>query len=146
MAYLTTTLGADLDQWRWGRLHTVRFNALNSAVAATAIPPTTDPDFPNGFPRHGDYGAVDVGNYGLFGTTNFMHTSGSSQRLVVEMLPTGPKAYNALPGGQSIRTDDPHHHHDDEARLYWTKNLAPPVNFVEADVVHNAEAHQRFTP
>lgn len=144
MAYLKTRLGTDIEQWRWGRIHTVRFNALNSAIAATAIPPPGDPVYPDGFPRHGDYGAVDVGNYGLFSTTNFMHTAGSSQRLVVEMLPTGPKAYNAIPGGQSFFSTSPHH--DDEARMYWIKNLAPPVNFVETDVVHNAEARLKFTP
>src|SRR5262249_3648603 len=144
MAYLTTRLGADIGQWRWGRIHTVRFNALNSAIASAALPPPGDPTYPDGFPRHGDFGAVDVGNYGLFGTMNFMHTSGSSQRLVVEMLPTGPKAYNALPGGESYFSTSPHH--DDEARMYWINNLAPPVNFVEADVVRNAEARLRFTP
>jgi penicillin amidase len=143
MAYLHTRLGDDISQWRWGRIHTVRFNALNSAIATTAIPPPGDSVYPDGFPRHGDYGAVDVGNYGLFNTTSFMHTSGSSQRLVVEMLPTGPKAYNALPGGQTFDTGP---HHDDEARMYWINNLAPPVNFVELDVVQHSEARLRFTP
>jgi penicillin amidase len=144
LAYLRGRLGEDMDQWRWGRLHTVRFTTILPFSDPLSIPPPGDPMFPDGFPRHGDFGAVDVGNYGMWSTTNFMHGSGPSQRLVVEMLPGGPRAYNALPGGQSIFPGSPHH--DDEARLYWSKNLQPPVNFVEADVVRNAEARLRFMP
>jgi penicillin amidase len=60
------------------------------------------------------------------------------------MLPGGPKAYNALPGGQSIDVRSPHH--DDEGRMYWIDNLQPPVHFVEADVVRNAEVRLTFVP
>jgi penicillin amidase len=144
LAFLRQRLGDDLNQWRWGRLHTVRFTTVLPFSDPLSIPPPTDATYPDGFPRHGDFGAVDVGNFSLWAPSSFMHTSGPSQRLVVEMLPGGPKAYNALPGGQSIDTRSPHH--DDEARMYWINNLQPQVNFVEADVVRNAEARQRFTP
>ena len=87
-------LGTDRDQWRWGRLHTVRFDQVVPALDGNeqvSIPTATDPTFPDGFPRHGDLGAVDPGNYGIYNTTNFMFGSGASQRLVVEMTPTGQK-------------------------------------------------------
>ena len=143
LTFLRGRLGDDMNQWRWGRLHTVRFTTVLPFSDPISIPPPTDPTYPDGFPRHGDFGAVDVGNFSLWAPNSFMHGSGPSQRLVVEMLPGGPKAYNALPGGQSIDTRSPHH--DDEA-MYWIVNQQPAVNFVEADVVRNAEARLRFMP
>jgi penicillin amidase len=100
--------------------------------------------FPDGFPRHGDYGAVDVGNFGLFNTgadTGFMHGSGASMRMVVEMTSTGPRPFNAIPGGQVYDPDSPHHR--DEADL-WIANEAPPISYEEADVVTHAERRIRL--
>ncbi len=135
--YLDTRLGADESQWRWGRLHTVTFDAGEVGLPdAISIPPPDDATFPGGFPRHGDYGAVDVGNFGLFGTTDFSHGSGASQRLVVEMTPDGPIAFNALPGGQALDPESAHHR-DEAAR--WIVNEAPPVAFDEPDVVAHFE-------
>lgn len=140
--FLTTRLGATLEQWRWGRLHTVRFDGVVPALGADilSIPPDGDPMFPDGFPRHGDWGAVDVGNFGMWSPTGFSHGSGASQRVVVEMLPDGPHAYNAIPGGQVLDVDSPHH--ADEAAL-WIANEAPEVAFREADVVTHAERRVR---
>ncbi|MFO0685724.1 MAG: penicillin acylase family protein [Sandaracinus sp.] len=134
--YLTTRLGADEQQWRWGRLHTVRFEGPLPASGLVSIPPEGDSTYPDGFPRHGDLGAVDVGNFGIWNTTNFSHGSGASQRLVVEMTPDGPLAFNALPGGQSIDVESPHH--ADEA-MHWIANESPPLAFQEADVVAHFE-------
>ena len=102
-----------------------------------------DATFPDGFPRHGDLGAVDPGNYGIYGTSDFHFGSGASQRLVVEMTPTGPVARNALPGGQREDPDDPHH--ADEAEL-WRVNQQPPLYFEQADIEAHAERRVRFTP
>lgn len=141
--FLTTALGADVSMWRWGRLHRVRFETVVPAITEDimSIPPVNDPVFPGGFPRHGDWGAVDVGNFGLFAGSSpsaddYMHGSGASQRLVVEMTPTGPRAYNALPGGQVYDPASPHHR--DEADL-WIANEAPPVAFDTADIVTHFE-------
>lgn len=145
--FLTTELGADVSMWRWGRLHRVRFSSVVPAVGAEdvlSIPPTNDPMFPGGFPRHGDYGAVDVGNFGLFdpgAARGFMHSSGASMRMVVEMTPTGPRPFNALPGGQVYDPDSPHHR--DEAAL-WIANEAPPMAFDEVDIVTAAERRIRL--
>ncbi len=138
--YLVATLGADASMWRWGRLHTVTFEsvlpALPGAMDQLSIPPEGDTTYPNGFPRHGDWGNVDPGNYGLWNTTNWSFGSGASQRLVVEMTPEGPLAWNAIPGGQSIDPDSPHK--SDEA-LLWIRNEQPPLYFRESDVVAHWE-------
>lgn len=140
LTFLTTALGADVNEWRWGRLHRVRFETVVPAIGTDvlSIPPEDDAMFPGGFPRHGDWGAVDVGNFGLFAPSmnGFMHGSGASQRLVVEMTPTGPRAFNALPGGQVYDPASPHHR--DEADL-WIANEAPPLAFDAADIVATFE-------
>jgi penicillin G amidase len=152
MADLTSQLGADPSAWRWGLLHTVRFKSLLPTVISDqiSIPAPDDPTYGHGYPRHGDIGAIDVGNFNPWaydhscdGQGAFCHGSGSSQRLLVEMLPTGPVARNALPGGQNIDRRSPHH--ADEAAL-WIQNQNQPVNFLENDVVTHAEARRRFVP
>ena len=144
--FLAGRLGVDRDQWRWGRLHTVRFAPVAPAldgVEVVSIPPEGDATFPEGFPRHGDLGAVDPGNFGINGTTNFSFGSGASQRLVVEMTPAGPVARNAIPGGQVEDPDSPHH--ADEAAL-WRVNQQPPLHVDRTDIEANAERRWQFDP
>lgn len=164
---LTTRFGANKSAWLWGRLHTVTFGALIPPIAldVQSIPGADDPRYAGGFPRHSDWGAVDVGNYNLWnayttrtptvedpdpvkvkatiGLKDFAYGHGPSQRLVVEMLPDGPKAYNALPGGQSQYPDSKHH--ADEAEL-WRTNQAPQLNYTPAEVAANAERKIVLTP
>lgn len=144
--FLDGKLGTDRTQWRWGRLHAVRFDQVVPSLNGTdaiSIPPSDSSEFPAGFPRHGDLGAVDPGNYSIYNTTNFSFGSGASQRLVVEMTPAGPKAFNAIPGGQVEVPADPHH--ADEAEL-WRKNQAPQLWFDKADVDAHAAKRVTFTP
>jgi penicillin G amidase len=144
--FLTTRLGVDRDQWRWGRLHVVRFDQVVPAldgVDQVSVPPAGDAMFPDGFPRHGDLGAVDPGNFSIYGATNFSFGSGASQRLVVEMTPTGPVARNAIPGGQSEDPDSPHH--ADEANL-WRVNQQPAMWYEARDVEAHAQRRWRFDP
>ncbi|MFO0709855.1 MAG: penicillin acylase family protein [Sandaracinus sp.] len=131
--FLRTTLGADVTMWRWGRLHTVRFDSVLPTVGTDllSIPREGDATYPNGFPRHGDFGSVDPGQYGLWNTTRFSFGSGASQRLVVEVTPDGPIAFNSLPGGQSIDPNSPHKM--DEA-LLWIRNEQPRIAFEESEV------------
>ena len=86
--------------------------------------------------RHGDWGNVDPGNFGLWNTESFSFGSGASQRLIVEMTPEGPRAFNAIPGGQSIDPESPHK--QDEA-LLWIRNEQPPLYFTWEDVMANVE-------
>jgi len=136
--FLRATLGTDVSMWRWGRLHTVRFDSVLPTVGTDllSIPADGDPTYPNGFPRHGDFGSVDPGQFGLWNTTDFRFGSGASQRLVVEMTETGPIAFNALPGGQSIDPNSPHKM--DEA-LLWIRNEQPRMAFQETEIREAAE-------
>lgn len=144
-AFLNGELGTNADDWRWGRLHVVRFGQVVPALDGNeqvSVPPASDPTFPDGFPRHGDLGAVDPGNFSIYAPTSFTFGSGASQRLVVEMTPTGPVARNAIPGGQSEDPDSPHH--ADEAE-YWRTNVQPPLAFDRADVEAKATRRLRIT-
>jgi len=136
--FLRMRLGTDVSMWRWGRLHTVRFDSVLPTVGTDilSIPRDGDPTYPDGFPRHGDFGSVDPGQFGVWNTTNFTFGSGASQRLVVEMTDTGPVAFNALPGGQSIDPNSPHKM--DEA-LLWIRNEQPRMAFQETEIRAAAE-------
>ena len=147
LSFLNEELGEDWDEWRWGRLHAVRFDQIAVSLSGqnrVSIPPAGSDEFPIGFPRHGDYGAVDVGNYSMTNGERFTHGSGASQRLVVEMTPEGPvMPFNALPGGQSEDIRSPHH--ADEAEL-WRMNQQPPLYYTRTDVEANAEATFSISP
>ncbi|MFW6049677.1 MAG: penicillin acylase family protein [Myxococcota bacterium] len=144
-AQLESLFGTDdMDEWRWGKLHTFTAESLVGSVDPTLnIPKPDDPDFPDGFPRHGDRHVVDASNFGVFNVDGFSYGSGPQQRNVVVMTPDGPEAYNALPGGQSIDPDSPHH--ADEMEL-WRKNEAPAMYFQLDDVQAHAETTLLFTP
>jgi penicillin amidase len=141
--FLKTTQGPDQAGWRWGKLHRVTFPTLIPMFEAFNIPAGDDPEFPDGFPRHGDNFGVDASHTGLWDDTDFTYGSGPQQRLVVEMTEAGPRIWNAIPGGEVHDTQSPHH--ADEAQ-YWRKNQAPALYFDEIDVVQNAETRERFVP
>jgi penicillin amidase len=143
--FLETRLGPNPDAWRWGRLHTVRFRSIVPPLGTDilSIPPADDPMYPDGFPRHGDMWAVDACNFGLWNGSNFSYGSGPVQRLVVEMSPEGPRAFNAIPGGQSI---DPESRHKADEAVHWVRNEQPPMFFREPDVVMHAERRIRLVP
>ncbi len=132
---LVKIFGADRTTWRWGELHRIRFDGLNP-LWFTDIPPTSDPVFPKGFPRHGDQWNVDASNFGitrsLKSDLNFEYGSGPVQRFVAEMTPDGPKIVNALPGGASM--DKTSEHYRDEAE-YWRKNETHEIPFDLTDVL-----------
>lgn len=146
ITFLEARLGEDRSAWRWGRLHTVRFETVVPVLGredVLSIPAQNDETYPDGFPRHGDWGNVDPGNFGLWNTERFSFGSGASQRLIVEMTPEGPRAFNAIPGGQSIDPASPHK--QDEA-LLWIRNEQPPLHFTYEDVMANAARTLRIVP
>ncbi len=152
LAWLEADMGADVDAWRWGRLHSIRFQQLVPAAiddGVVSIPPRDDAALPFGYPRDGDFGAVDVLNFSLTNPDSIRSPTesgargGPSQRLVVEMTPDGPEPRNALPGGQHEDPDSPHH--ADEAMI-WLTNERPPLFFDRADVEAHVESTLRFVP
>lgn len=139
----TAYASPDVTTWLWGRFHTVQFESIVPGPGANlSIPRAGDTAFPRGFPRHGGIDAVDAANFGL-GGFNFSFGSGASQRFVVELDPAGPRAFNAIPGGQTMVTGD--RHFRDGAEL-WRRNQYHRVPLTVTDVVGASERHLRFTP
>jgi penicillin amidase len=132
--------GPDIAAYRWGAHHTVTFDALISIFSAMAIPPSGDPTFPSGFPRHGDAFGVDSSDFSFVSlskapTFNYVH--GPSQRFVIDLDPAGPRAYNAIPGGNVWDPKSPHFR--DEAE-FWRRNQAHPVPFSLPEVIAAKES------
>lgn len=146
LATLRDRLGPDMAAWQWGKLHTVRFESQVPMVAGgspVTIPTDGDEVFPDGFPRPGDNFGIDAANFGMWDTDSFGYGSGPVQRLVVEMTPEGPRAWNALPGGQVFDPESPHH--ADEAE-HWRRNQAPELYFTEEAVNAHQESRTVFVP
>lgn len=144
--FLKKRLGNDMQQWRWGRMHAIRFTSLVSFWGGLSIPASTDTTFPLGFPRHGDGWNVDVAGFGmaraLDDTTSFTYAHGPTQRFVIDMDPAGPVAKNVLPGGNVWHALDPHFR--DEAER-WRRNQNRPVPFAAKAVVAEAEGRVVFS-
>lgn len=138
--FLRTRLGNDTAQWQWGRIHTIRFDALVPLWGDYTNPKADDPVFPNGFPRHGDAYSVDVATYGfpakLDASASFSYKFGPSQRFVVAADPTATVRRNALPGGNVWDPKSPHFADDAER---WRRNQNRPIPFSTEEVVGEAE-------
>lgn len=145
--FLGTQLGSDRNQWRWGKLHTLRFESLVSLWQALSIPPDGDPQWPNGFPRHGDGFNIDVGEPDAIpvklADATFTYGEGPTQRFVIDMDPSGPVARNVLPGGEIWDNQSPHFR--DEAEL-WRRNENHPLPFAHDDVLAAAESRVQYVP
>lgn len=117
---------ADMNEWRWGKLHTVTLR--HNITAAFNIP--APEVLPTGFPRGGDNFTVDACNPG-FTDTNFTYAHGAAIRNVYEL--TDAVGYHGvIPGGQSEHPLNPHY--SDEAFL-WARNEAPEVAFTVDEVL-----------
>lgn len=134
---------AEIERWLWGNFHTVRFESLVPGPGASlAIPPPGDRTFPNGFPRPGGFDVVDASEPGTT-DLDFSYNAGASMRFTIEMDPAGPRAFNALPGGESIDRFSPFH--ANEAEL-WRNNQSHPMPRTEAEVVASYRVRLRFEP
>jgi penicillin amidase len=145
--FLVQKLGNDRTKWRWGVLHTLRFQSLVPLWGALSIPPVGDPRFPNGFPRHGDGYNVDVGEPDSMplnlADATFTYAEGPTQRFVIDLDPAGPTPRNVLPGGEVWDNASPHF--ADEAEM-WRRNVNHPLWFAHDDVMSNAEDRNAYTP
>ncbi len=130
---LSARLGNDATAWSWGQVHTLTLDFF-SASLGPSIPAVGDKTYPNGFPRHGAPGTVDVGGSGA-STTDFTYSSGPAIRFVCELTKTGPVARNVLPGGAIYDPASPHY--EDQMEL-WRKNQTYNLAYQDADVVASA--------
>jgi penicillin amidase len=139
---ITGRLGTDPANWAWGDVHTITLHFfLGAGIADTLnVPPPADPKYPNGYPRHGDNGTVDVGPHGL-DVTNFAYEDlGPAIRFVAEVDPVnGPTGRNALPGGEIFDPASPHF--SDQMQL-WRKNQTFDFAYQDAAVI--AAAMQEY--
>jgi penicillin amidase len=134
-----SSLGPDPAQWRWGRLHTLTLQFL-APVDALQIPLKNDPQFPNGFPRHGDIGTVDAAGDSLT-AGDYTYDHGPAIRFSAELDPKkGPTARNVLPGGEILDPMSPHYR--DQLEL-WRKNQAIDLAFTDAQVAASAKLEQK---
>ncbi|HUB07113.1 MAG TPA: penicillin acylase family protein [Myxococcales bacterium] len=130
--------GSDPSQWAWGRAHTLTLNFLGgqSAAPSLSLPAPGDTAFPNGYPRHGENGTVDVGQHGIDTTSYVYEDLGPAIRFTAELDPTnGPIARNALPGGEIFDPSSPHY--DDQLQL-WLQNKTFDFAYQDADVISQA--------
>lgn len=147
---VATKLGDDPAGWRWGKIHTLQTKFFGP-VSTLFLPPGMDPTYPDGYPRHGGDGTVDVANHGADDDV-YSFGNGAAIRFTCELDPEkGPVARNVLPGGQIFQPDSPHY--KDQMEL-WRHNQTRDLPFAAADVVAEATAEQgtnklgrrRFTP
>ncbi|MFO0562844.1 MAG: penicillin acylase family protein [Polyangiales bacterium] len=138
-----TTMQSDMAMWRWGTQHSLTLDSIIPGPGAVlSIPPSIDPNFPNGFPRGGGIESVDAAHPGV-SDFNFRYGSGPSQRFVVEMDPAGPRGFNSIPGGQVFNRFSPNHRNLMEL---WRRNQYFRVPRTEAEVIEARSARWTFTP
>jgi penicillin amidase len=135
--YIVKTLGADTTKWAWGSIHTLTLDYLLPAGAFN-LPAMGDPTYPNGYPRHGDDGTVDVGKHGL-SLTDFTYNAGPAIRFGADLNPAGITSQNALPGGQVFNPSSPHYQ---DQLVYWLKGQPFPLAQTLAAV--NASAQMEY--
>lgn len=125
MTYLESPGGfgtADVQDWRWGKLHRLAIAPIDSGPgAAFGLPAPGDPD-PAGFPRAGDGFTVSRADPG-WSDLDFSELAGPAHRLVAEARPGQPIAVRwALPGG-AIQDRRSPHYRDLLDRFYLTDQL-----------------------
>lgn len=142
-------LGDDRDNWRWGKVHTLRTVPMVPSWPFES-PPRGDQRFPRGYPRPGGLGVVDAANFDAMRSSDeqldFSYNMGASHRMVVEMTPAGPRMWNVIPGGAVGDTQS--RHFADELEL-WRRNetrLVPLEPDEVADAYNPADEHIRFVP
>lgn len=132
--FLRGRFGTELSQWRWGKLHTLTLTSLVPPLlgeSPVTLPAPGSTQFPTGYPRPGDNFGVDASAFGMSNPEKFSYVNGPVQRLVVEMTREGPRAWNALPGGQVFDPRSPRHADELE---HWRRNQAPSLYFTDAEV------------
>lgn len=155
---------ADMEQWRWGLRHMVRFDSIlgeflgddptyslltdQFAITPQVLPlaESMEPDDPRRdlphFPRNGDNDTVDAANVG-FGGRDFTYGSGPVFRMVIALGPYGVSGRNILPGGESALTDSPNF--SDQAAL-WLGNESWPLRYALDDVIEGGTGREAFVP
>ena len=144
--WLEVRLGDQRNDWRWGKLHTVRFTPFDDVSTSLAVPATSDENFPTGFPSAGDLFGTDAATYDAipssFDTLRFTFDHGPTMRLAVAMASSGPVASVALAGGEVGAPDSPYFRNGTE---YWRHRQFHPFVFTIEQVVSSAHSRTVLT-
>lgn len=137
----------DQDEYRWGKLHRI---VLRHALGGdSSIPPAGG--FPNlgpalpGLARVGGFEVLDASGHNAraASASQFMFGSGSSRRFIAEMSPSGIRAYQIVPGGQSGLAGSPAHAH---MLGRWLTNSYHEFLLTPAQAEAGWVSEERFTP
>lgn len=129
-------LGGAIDEWRWGRAHTMEFKHPVGFLPGMAR-------FVNIGPFEASGGAQIINNM-LYatGVYNFDTIAGPSTRRAIDFAdPT--VSYAILPTGNSGHVTHPNY--DDQAELF-IQGAYRQVNFTPAQIAENTLSRMRFTP
>lgn len=155
----------EMDAWLWGLRHGVELPALLAAFGGSSplidliagpfsLTPTVLPLAEDlhrgdprrglpGFPRPGDWFAVDAANPAAEDLGHYRYAVGPVMRMVIALGPDGVDGVNVVPGGQAARPGDPHF--ADQAAL-WLGNRALPLRYDPAEAVAAARRHIVYRP
>ena len=155
---------SDMETWLWGLRHLVVFDSFLVTFAGDTegvdliagmlgITPAQHPILPDlsemdprdglpGYPRPGDFFAVDASNPPFTGP-DYFYRNGPVMRMVIALGEDNISGVNILPGGQSALTDSPHF--ADQAGL-WLGNESLPMRFTVDEVVQGATGRETFRP
>lgn len=136
---------ADMDQWRWGKLHTLTLRALIPDKSLN-VPPEDDPNplLREGFPRPGDQFSVDSSNNG-YTDFDFSYGHGPSMRHLTEFEPgQPPRTRIAVPGGAVYDRASPHYR--DLVDEYWRHNRYFDLPWLVDQIKANVEARTLIRP
>jgi penicillin amidase len=128
-AWLTENVGADVDDWRWGRIHTLTLRA--DLFDAAGLPTYNNPAEGAGYANDGGLFTVDVANPRNLGADDYSHSAGPSMRFACAAGEDGVECTIELPGGQRHFRDSPNY--DDFLQKYLV-NTPTPLLFNLEDV------------
>jgi penicillin amidase len=126
----------DMDTWRWGTLHQVRF-LLGYEDVSLPLFPVQGP-----FPKSGANFTVDASDFGS-NPSSFDTNVGPNTRFVMELEPGVLRSVNAQPGGQSENPESPHY--ADLTEL-WLDYRYEEIYFWLDDVLAHQETSLTFKP
>ncbi len=136
VGYLTKTLGPDMDTWRWGRLHQMKF------VPAIATLADVDLRARLSLPAVELPGSSDTPRAASFGDKDFAVTSGASVRLVMDVGEWDRSMAINSPG-QSGDAGNPHYR---DLLPLWAAGQYVPLLYSKAAVERAAETVIELTP
>ena len=137
------------SDYRWGMLHRIVFDS--PLGPPFSVPPAFDgfpaplPGLP-GIPTDGGFSTVDASSHSTSatGVNGFMFGSGPTNRMVVELPRSGPRARSVWPGGTSAVPGEPFYVLPMLPR--WLSNDVNPLRFRSGEIKAGEFSEQVFVP